>query len=437
MRVRSVAVWIAVVCSVALVAGACGNASSSSKKRTTATSSTTAAGGSGGAKVAVNQPGVTNDTIRVGGVASITNPLNGPYGDTCKGVRAYFDMINSEGGIHGRKLDFVDCRDDQIANNQREVEALLSQDNVFAVAPIATILSFSGSKVLAAQGVPTFGWNINQEWEGAPNLFSNATALCFTCAAPGLPLIAKTLHKKKLGVLAYNVANSSDCATGIARSFEKYPVAKVVFDTRSLSFGATDFSAEVRQMKDKGVDFVTTCIDQNAVLNLAKEMKKQGLNAVQYLPNGYDQDFIRANAPFFEGSIVLVPFVPFESRTKPPGLKLFEKWMRKGGYKINEQALYGWIDGDELVTGLRGAGPDFTRQKVVDALNKLTSYTANGILAGLDWTQGHTNEHLPIGCAAHVKVASGGTFVPTFVPAGKNFVCLPDRPPTLPKPTYR
>src|SRR5664279_4516229 len=161
---------IVVLAVLTLVAMACSNASSG--KSSSSTSSTTA-GGSGGGSATVNQPGVTKDTIRVGGVASVTNALNGPYGSAFDGVKAYFDMVNSQGGIYGRKLEEVAQRDDQMGQNQQQVEAILAQDNVFAVAPIATIFSFSGAQALVNANVPTFGWNINDEYTGHPNLFGS------------------------------------------------------------------------------------------------------------------------------------------------------------------------------------------------------------------------------------------------------------------------
>src|SRR3954464_11789507 len=91
---------------------------------------------------------------------------------------------------------------------------------------------------------------------------------------------------------------------------------RVDFVTKSMSFGTNDFSVEVQQMKDKNVDFVLTCIDDSAALALGKEMRKQNLDATQYLPNGYDTKLASANAEFLEGDIVGVPFAPFEFRPK-------------------------------------------------------------------------------------------------------------------------
>ena len=161
--------------------------------------STTTTGGGGGSGATVDQPGVTDDTIRVGGVVSKTNALNGPYASAFDGVKAYFDMVNSEGGIYGRKLELVAERDDQMAQNQQQVEALLAQDNVFAVAADRHDLPRSAARRRSpTQNVPTFGWNINDECTGHPNLFgSNYGALCLGCVGSPQPFVAKQLGQEE------------------------------------------------------------------------------------------------------------------------------------------------------------------------------------------------------------------------------------------------
>ena len=385
----------------------------------------------------VNEPGVTSTQINVGGVVAKTNPLGGDYAAAFNGVQAYFNMVNAskDKGIYGRKLNLSSKRDDQVGMNRQEVQGLISEDNVFAVLPVATLL-FTGADLLGQSGIPTFGWNINAEWgseqaAGPPNLFGEkGSYLCFTCASQTVPWLAQKLHKKKIGVLAYQVPQSADCAKGVQATFDKYPSAKIEFIDTSLAFGVTDLSNDVSQMKDKGVDMVTTCMDNNGTLTLAKEMKKQGLNAPQYLPNAYNQKFISENAPFFQGSYALTFFTPFEVKQKPKGLQDFQKWMKKGGFEQNENAMAGWINADQFVTGLKAAGPDFTRQKVIDAVNAEKNFTAHGLLAGIDWSVEHMADP-PQGCNVLSKV-DNGKFVPSFGQPGKPFVCfqlnpLPDK----------
>ena len=111
------------------------------------------------------------------------------------------------------------------------------------------------------------------------------------------------------------MAQSSDCATGVKNSFDKYGAAadaKVVFDDESLAFGVADLSVQVSKMKQAGVDMVATCMDTTGVVTLGKEMRKQQLNAVQYLPDGYDQQFLDSYGSLFQGSVVRTDFTQFE-----------------------------------------------------------------------------------------------------------------------------
>ena len=49
-------------------------------------------------------PGVTKTEIKVGALATVTGPLSSGFGEIVAGVRAYFDMVNAQGGVAGRKL---------------------------------------------------------------------------------------------------------------------------------------------------------------------------------------------------------------------------------------------------------------------------------------------------------------------------------------------
>src|SRR5680860_1470083 len=88
IRARGSVRVIALLAVLALAAGACSNAKEKD-------SGSGGSGSGGGSTEVIDQPGVTADTIRVGGVASITNPLNAPYGDIFEGVKAYFAMVNA------------------------------------------------------------------------------------------------------------------------------------------------------------------------------------------------------------------------------------------------------------------------------------------------------------------------------------------------------
>ena len=75
-------------------------------------------------------PGASDTQIKIGN----TNPYSGPasaYGVIGKSIGAYFAMINDQGGINGRKIDFI-SRDDGYSppKTVEQVRQLVEQDGV-------------------------------------------------------------------------------------------------------------------------------------------------------------------------------------------------------------------------------------------------------------------------------------------------------------------
>ena len=447
---------VAAVAVLAVLAAACSNATSSkpaanttppggSKTPTTVVSNTDL-------KKNVSLPGVQGVTSSQIGVAVIdagSNPLAGDYSTVPNGIQAYFNMINSQGGIYGRQLKILATHNDGFVNDEQTVKASLAQDHAFATF-LATPLFTGAPDIAAHPSMPTFIWNINQEFAGKPNIFGNVGALCFSCVGQGTPFLAQAEHVTNVGVLAYgSPAASTNCAIGIQNSFKKYPSAKVAYFDDHLQLGQPDLSAQVSQLKQKNVGLIFTCIDQAETLILAKELAKQHVNAVQSLPNSYDPKFAADNAKYLEGSFVAPQFVALEYTQIPQTEKDFVTWMGKLGKPVQELAGYGWILALELVEGLKLAGPNFSQQKVIDALNQDTSFDADGMIEPIDWTIQHNDPTGPNGttkaevagkynCASTVKIHDG-KFVALPTPGGKPWTCMTGGPnaPTLTKtPTY-
>ncbi len=435
---------LVVVLTVALLAAACGNAGSNDKSASTIPKGGATTPSSINAEdlkknVHVSAKGVTDSEIRVAAVVTATNSPTGDFTPLADGINAYFKMINDAGGIYGRQLKLVKVRDDQLGSNAQVVQASLSNDNAFATFGASVL--FGGAKALARANQPTFIWNINPEFAGKNNMFADKGALCFKCAGHVLPWVAKQLGVTKVGIIAYGVsAESTDCADGIKASFEKYPTAKVAFVDKSLPFAAP-LSAQVTAMKNAGVGFVGTCVDLNESFALGKEMQRQGMKAVQGLPNGYDPAFVSKNADVLEGALVSPQFQAFEHKPQIPEITKLTEAFQKIGKTPSEVGTGGWIVADEFVTGLKMAGPEFSQQKVIDALNTLTNFTANGLVQPIDWTKQHED---PLThpesrgnkeCFNYVKVQAG-KFVPVYGEPGKPWVCFNETDPNVDNPQF-
>ena len=199
-----------------------------------------------------------------------------------------------------------------------------------------------------------------------------------------MPAVLGRLHRAKEGVkrpaiFAYGSSpQSTNCAERSKEAFERWGADPVVFDT-SLSFGfsANDISGAVQAIKDNQVDFVSTCMDLNGMLNIKKAIEAAGIDGVHYLaPQGYDAKTMKELGEDIDEMYFLAQFMPFEAAQDNPGMQKFLKAMKANGKSPNEILLVGWSGAALLVEGLKAAGKNPTQQGVVDAINQITDWNA-------------------------------------------------------------
>ncbi len=87
-------------------------------------------GGSGGTAA----PGVTDTEVIVGTHQPLTGPAAAGYSKISAATKAYFDYVNENGGVFGRKITYKVMDDGyNPANTQQVVRQLVLQDKVFAI----------------------------------------------------------------------------------------------------------------------------------------------------------------------------------------------------------------------------------------------------------------------------------------------------------------
>jgi branched-chain amino acid transport system substrate-binding protein len=438
---------VAALCAVtlAITTTACTNASTgdgAAPTDTGARTATTYQGSDFTTNQPVDAPGVTDTEIHVGSITSKTNPIGGDNVLLNDGIEGYFDLVNSQGGVWGRQLQLTSKRDDKTVGNLNETQALLAQDDVYAV--FESVELFTGAKLLARAGIPAFGWNINAEWAGPPNFFPNIAPICFgkTCSSIGkaLPWIVQQEGKHKVAVIGYDVPQSSDAMTSGAREIEKFGAdvdAHVVYQDTSLQFGQTDYSAQVAQMKSKGVDFLATALDFNGDYAIAQEMQRQGiLDQVTFFhPNLYNPDFVAKNAKLLDGGIVMIPVLAVEHAPVPPALQEYLDYARANDMQVTEMTEEGWIAARQFVDALKAAGPDFTWETLVGAWNLQKAYTNAGLVPPIDWTRQHNDPTQSVASRAELQCVNflrieDGKFVGIYDDGGAEpWVCFHGQQP--------
>lgn len=381
-----------------------------------------------------NTDGVFPDRIVVGGLASQTGPLPANFAPVLTGAKAYFDMVNADGGVHGRRIDYARQLDDQSSPSvdASQARALVDQYKVFAVVGVATP-SFSGAAYLASHGVPTFGLNVNpnSQWLAGPSMYGNTGSYTdFTSPQPAAAFLAEQHHVRAAAVLAYNIAASRQGCQGVLNAFRRYRV-HVAFEDLSIPAPATDLHSDVTRMKAAHVDMVTSCMDLSGNVLLSQTMRQAGMtSALQYWFDGYDQAALRQFPGAMAGVYLLVNHAPYEvAKLHPgayPGMDKFLAMLRRyaPGTAPSEAALAGWTSADLFVTGLRAIGRDVTRIRLVRALNSIDAFTADGIAPPVDWRIGHEAKGQPNSCVAFVQVQRD-RFVAVYGTPPSVFTCFP------------
>jgi ABC-type branched-subunit amino acid transport system substrate-binding protein len=123
-------------------------------------------GGGGGAATA-SAPGITATTVTIGSHQPLTGVAAPGYDEIAPASNAYFQYINSQGGINGRKIIYKYLDDGyNPATTVTDVKKLVEQDKVFAI--------FNGLGTPTHQAVVPY---LNQQ--KVPDLFVASGCLCW------------------------------------------------------------------------------------------------------------------------------------------------------------------------------------------------------------------------------------------------------------------
>src|ERR1700729_2717589 len=162
----------------------------------------------GTAGAAASVPGLTSTSVTVGTISTQTGTLASNFSSLIYGERAYYDYINAQGGVNGRKINYQYALDDggnpttfnQLANT------LINQDHVFAVTGVGT--AFFSPNLFVQSGIPTYGYNVTGNWQGPANLFAAGGSVeYYVAGAPQVSYVARHTQKSpSIAFIAYGVA---------------------------------------------------------------------------------------------------------------------------------------------------------------------------------------------------------------------------------------
>jgi len=369
-------------------------ACSSTNSTTTTTAGSTATTGSSTASSRGTIPssafsdhtGITASTVRVGNISTLA--VGGLFKGALVGTEAYADMVNSTGGVNGRKIT-VDSADDAYTGtgNKQATQNAVNTD-FSLVGGFSTFDSFGGTVLAANPGVPDVTEVLDPATNKLPNLYS---------AVPlegGWQEGALQYFKGKFGISALQHVGTliGDLPSPEADwAGEKYVMEKVgykvVYDA-IYGVTQTDFTQNVIAMKNAGVKVLF--IDQMSEVyasGLLKNLVQQNFHPIVVLGAAtYTPSLIPAaggqaavNGSYFDQNASL--YLGGDASTVP-AVSTFLHWVQVAspGFNADLFTLYAWNSTSLFVQALRNAGTDPSRGSLLQALSKITSYNGGYIV---------------------------------------------------------
>ncbi|MSW02548.1 MAG: ABC transporter substrate-binding protein, partial [Actinobacteria bacterium] len=209
---------------------------------------------------AAKTPGVSDTEIILGMQLPQTGPASPGYNKVDDAMRAYFDYVNSKGGVYGRKITLV-VKDDAYRAGQTvsTASALINKDKVFAmVGSVGTQTHISVIKDINRRGIPDLfvlsGYSgFYTDPKKYPTTFGSLGTYVTEAKILG-KYIKENLASKSLGVLYQTDDFGRNTLEGLAIAgvtFDAKKTAKFVAGTQA---GGLD--AQMKTLCDNGVDTV-------------------------------------------------------------------------------------------------------------------------------------------------------------------------------------
>jgi len=327
---------------------------------------------SGGTKQ--HDPGVTDTEIVIGTFGPLTGPA-AAWGDTVKATAAYFDYVNEQGGIHGRKVRFI-IEDDQYQPSKTvaAVKKMVEQDKVFALVNVVGTSTLSAVKdYLIEHGVPViFYSNGSTKFQGIPTFFAGLMPYA-TEAKILVRYAAETLGAKRFAVFYQNDDMGKDALNAIHEAVPK--LGGEVVEAVAYNPADVDVSAYVLKLRESGADAVLVWATVKHGALVLKEAQKIGFSPNWLLSSVTASHQLPELA---EGAADGVYTVGGSATLKDTDnvvvqhyLEHHAKYLENGP---NATQLGGWNAGRSLTEALNRAGRDLTCEGLIAALETFENF---------------------------------------------------------------
>jgi branched-chain amino acid transport system substrate-binding protein len=349
-------------------------------------------------------PGASDGEIKIGNIMPYSGPASA-YAEIGKTEAAYFRKVNAEGGVNGRKINFITYDDSYSPpKTVEQARKLVESDEVLLIfQPLGTAHNTAIQRYMNAKKVPqlfvatgatkwndpkhfpwTMGWQPNYESEA--HIYAN--------------YLLKNYPQGKIGVLYQNDDYGKDYLKGLKDGLNgKMPiVAEVPYETSDptvdsqvinikasgadvfFNVGTPKFAAQaIKKVAELG--WKPVHLVNNVSVSVGAVLKPAGFdNAKGVLSTGYLKD---PTDPTWKDDAAYKEWLAFMDKYHPDG------------DKTSNLTVYGYLAAQTLVAVLKQSGDNLTRENVMKQAASLKDLKLDMLLPGMSINTG-PNDFTPI-----------------------------------------
>ena len=353
-----------------------------------------AATGSGALAQKKYDTGATDTEIKIGNIMPYSGPASA-YGVIGKTEEAYFRKINAEGGINGRKINFISYDDNysppktvEQARKLVESDEVLIVFNPLGTPPNSAIQKYMNSKKVPQLFVATGAtkWNDPKEfpwtmgWQ--PNYQSETQIYA--------KYILKEKPNSKIAVLYQNDDYGKDYLKGLKDGLGAKGASLIVIE-ESYEVSEPTIDSHIVKLKSTGADVFINITTPKFAAQAIKKNAEIGWKPLHFLNNvsasigSVIKPAGMENAQDIISSNYLMD--PNDAQWKSnAGMKAWNEFLDKYYPEANRadaSVMYAYIVSQGLVHVLKACGDNLTRENVMKQAANIKDLQLGGLLPGV------------------------------------------------------
>ena len=330
---------------------------------------------------ALAEPGITANTIVIGQVAGFTGSVAGTVKELTAGAQVYFDHVNAKGGIHGRKI-VLESADDGFdpKKSPDAFKKLIEEKNVFAMfLSRGTPTNEAAYPVLEANKIPLIGPST-----GAMSMYNPPRKYMFPVRASyhseTYKIVPQLMNMgiNRIAILYVDDSFGKDGLSGVQQAMKDNKLTPVA--VASHPRGGTKVEEAVAIIAKANPQAVIMITLADAGPAFVKQMKAAGHSPTFLtLSNNSSNTFIKNLGDDGWGvAVSQVSPYPFSGT-----MQITKEFLDliKGNKEVapSYSSMEGFIAAKVLVEGLRRAGKQPTREKLIAGLESMKAFDLGGI----------------------------------------------------------